>query len=253
MIGFDRKWQKPPVDFEKIDCNAVHVWRACFQSNSLSKRNFVESLSGEEIERAQRYIYESDRVRYIFAHGILRSILSFYVGCAPCQLVFEKTPNGKPYIIEQGFKNNIQFNMSHSEDLTLIAVTRGDAVGIDVEYMRRVSDALQLVDSVFSVVEQNFLNSLPPADFDEGFFACWTSKEAYVKGIGKGISHPLDKFSILFSNLGLEGSIKVHDESVSANCWEIIRFSPGPGYSAALAKEKSRNKLRYFEYCISEW
>ncbi len=133
--------------------------------------------------------------------------------------------------------------------MTLIAVTRGTAVGIDVEYIRRIPDALQIVNSIFSVDERKFLNSLPPADFEEGFFACWTSKEAFLKGIGKGLSYPLDKFSISFPSKESESLIYIHDDLGNAHCWKIIKLSPGPGYSGALAIEEPGSKPQFFEHC----
>lgn len=247
MTRLDRRWEASPVDY-RIDSNAVHVWRAYFEPTLVSNTNFVESLSTEEIERAQRFVRQSDRDRYIFAHGVLRSILGAYVGRAPCQLVIEAEHYYKPCLLSPSGDNDIQFNLSHSGDMSLIAVTRGTVVGIDVEHIREVPDALQIVNSVFSVDERRFFNSLPPADFEEAFFACWTSKEAFLKGIGKGLSYPLDQFSIIFSKGESDSVIYVHDDPAYAYCWKIIRLSPGPGYSAALAIEELRSEPKFFEY-----
>jgi 4'-phosphopantetheinyl transferase len=248
MRGLNVHWESSPAGY-RIDGNSVHVWRSYFQRTLVSNRKFEESLSKEEIEKAQRFIRQSDRDRYIFAHGLLRSILAAYVGCAPQQLVFESKQYYKPFLIGPGGSDDIQFNLSHSEDMTLIAVARRTAVGIDVEYMRRIPDAHEIVNRVFSVDEREFLNSLPPADFNRGFFACWTSKEAFLKGLGKGLSYPLDKFSVIFSNIESDGLIYVHDDPMKANRWKIIRLSPGPDYSGALAIEELRSEPEFFEYC----
>ena len=248
MTRLNRQWKSAPGEF-RIDRNTVHVWRAYLQPALASERKFVDSLSQGEIDRAKRFIRQSDRDRYIFAHGLLRSILGAYVGCEPQQLVFETKEYHKPFLVSPVGSNEIQFNLSHSKDMILIAVTGGTAVGIDVEHVRRVPDAPQIVNRFFSADERRFLNSLPPADFKEGFFDCWTSKEAFIKGIGKGLSYPLDKFSVIFSSEELDGMIYVHDGPVEAYGWKIIRLFPGPGYSGALAIEELRSDPKLFEYC----
>jgi len=247
MTGPKVQWKSSPVDYT-IDRNTVHVWRSYFQPALVSNRKFLEGLSEEEIGKARRFVRQSDQDRYIFAHALLRLILGAYVGCAPQQLIFETNQYGKPFLASPGTGNDIQFNLSHSEDMTLFAVARGAAVGIDVEYMRRVPDARQIVNRFFSVDERRFLNSLPAGDFNKSFFACWTSKEAYLKGIGKGLSYPLDEFSIIFPSGESEGLISVCDDPANAYCWNIIGLSPGPGYSGALAIEELRSEPEFFEY-----
>lgn len=228
----------------------VHVWRSYFQPGLLSDMQFSETLSSEEIDKARRFVRPLDRERYIFAHVQFRSILSAYVGCMPRQLIFKTNQYGKPFLVSPGGSNDILFNLSHSEDMTLFVVTRGNRVGIDVECMRKVPDAIQIVNSVFSVSERKFLNSLPPADFAEGFFAIWTSKEAFLKGIGMGLSYPLDKFSITFSKGEPDNLIHVHDDPANSDCWTIRRLSPGPGYTGALATEEVRSEPKFFQYYL---
>jgi len=248
MTGLKVQWKSSPVDYT-IDRNTVHIWRSHFQTAFVSNRKFLEGLSGEEIGKARRFVHQSDQNRYIFAHAMLRSILGAYVGCEPQQLIFETNQYGKPFLASPGDGNDIQFNLSHSEDMTLFAVTRGARVGIDVEYMRSVPDARQIVNRFFSVDERKFLNPLPLVDFNKSFFACWTSKEAYLKGIGKGLSYPLDKFSIIFPNRGSDGLICIQDDQVNAYSWKIIRLSPGPCYSGALAIEDIKSEPKFFQYC----
>ena len=250
MIRLNGQWKSTPEDY-RMDTNAVHVWRAYFELALVSNRKFVESISEEETERAQRFVRQSDRDRYVFAHGMLRSILGTYVGCAPQKLLFADNQYHKPFLEESANRNDLQFNLSHSEDLTLIAVSRGTAVGIDVERMRRIPDALQIVNRFFSLDERRYLNSLPPAEFEEGFFACWTAKEAFLKGIGKGLSHPLENFSIILSNGESVGLVNNGDDSVNAYSWKIVRLSPGPDYAGALAVEGLRSEVKYFEWCLS--
>ena len=101
-----------------------------FNQTLVSNREFLERISKEEIERARRFIRQSDRDRYIFSHGLLRSLLGAYVDCAPQQFVFETKQYHKPFLVSPDGSNDIRFNLSHSEDMVLIAVTRGAEVGL---------------------------------------------------------------------------------------------------------------------------
>ena len=215
----------------------------------MSKGQFAEGYRKMKSKGQRRFVRPLDRDRYIFAHALLRSILSAYVGCAPTQLIFKNNQYGKPLLESTGDSNNIQFNLSHSENLILFAVARGARVGIDVEYMRNVSDARQIVNRFFSGDERKFLNSLPPADFQKGFFACWSSKEAFLKGLGQGLSYPLDKFSITFSKGESVGFLQIYDDTANACSWKILSLTPGQGYSGALAIEKIGSEPKFFQYC----
>lgn len=248
MTCADPQWGLPPTDY-RIDRGTVHVWQAYFQQSIVSDRIFLEYLSQDETEKAQRFIHQSDRDRYVFSHGLLRSLLGTYVNCAPQQFVFETKQYHKPFLLSPDCNNDIRFNLSHSQNMVLIAVSRGVEVGVDVEYMRKIPDALQIVNSTFSVDERKFLNALCPGDFEEGFFTYWTSKEAFLKGIGKGLSYPLDKFSISFPSGKSEGSVHIHDDPDNTYCWKILKLSLGPGYSGALAIEGLGSRLQFFEYC----
>jgi len=246
MTSLAEQWGSLPLDYE-IDYNTVHVWCSRFQTSYISQKKFVGSLSAEEMVRARRFVRESDRDRYIFAHALFRSILGTYLGCSPQELVFGTNQYGKPFLVSPHGNNEIQFNLSHSRNMVLIAVARQIAVGIDVEYIRRVSDAHEIVDRFFSTHERRFLFSLSPTDFNEAFFACWTLKEAFAKGIGKGLSYPLDKLRVMFSN-GRAGEIVFCDPASDFPSWRMYPLSPGPGYSGALAVETPGSEPVFFEY-----
>lgn len=190
------QWESPPKEYG-VDRDAVHVWRAFYQPVLTFQKQLLEGLSDEEIDRAGRFVRQSDRDRYVFAHGTLRAILCDYAGCEPGQLVFENGLFGKPQLVGPAGSGDIQFNLSHSGDLTLVAVSRGPAVGVDVEFIREIPDASQIVERFFSVDERRHFASVARRDFVECFFAYWTSKEAFLKATGEGLTYPLDTFSVV--------------------------------------------------------
>src|SRR5438094_10495422 len=87
----------------------------------------------------------------------------------------------------------LRFNVSHSKSLGLYAVTRDRRVGVDIERIRPLPDLDEIAERVFSPEERLALRRLPPARRPEGFFNCWSRKEAYGKAIGYGLAPPLTR------------------------------------------------------------
>ena len=247
MAGIDENWELQPPD-GRPEGNSAHVWRGRFQPITQSEEELAKTLSEQEMQRAQRFVRQMDRDRYIFSHLLLRKILAAYLGCEPRGLEFNTARYGKPFVEFLSSRAEISFSLSHSMDMTLIAVAGGTEVGIDVEFIREIKDVREIVDRFFSTNERSFLNSIAPPDFNEAFFSYWTSKEAFIKGVGKGLSYPLDKFSVRFPDAGPLGWISIDDEHIATPRWNVIRILPWPNYSGALAMETPLIKPRFFEY-----
>jgi 4'-phosphopantetheinyl transferase len=244
-------WVSQLLDYN-IEHDGVHVWKSQFQADPAVMRQFTETLSREEIDRARRLVRGSDRDRYIFSHGLLRTILSSYLICDPRQLNFNTNQFGKPFLATPYAESEMRFNLSHSRDMTLIAVSCGIEVGIDIEYMRAIKDARQIANQSFSCHERQILNALPPAELEKTFYSIWVAKEAFLKGIGKGLSYPLDRFSILFSNTTNDGVVYISDGLTDAFPWNVLRLFPGDGYAAALATEVPESNLKFYEYFVCQ-
>lgn len=116
-----------------LTTHEVHVWCASLDDPT-DVRFYEAQLSPEERSRALRFKFPKDHDRFVVSHGILRQILSRYLQLTSRELELTATANGKPELAPMPQKRAVQFNMSHSRDLALFAVTRGREVGIDVEY-----------------------------------------------------------------------------------------------------------------------
>ena len=155
-------------------------------------------LSTEERERSSRFIFDKDREKYIIAHGILRVLLSNYLGKEPCNLELVRDKYQKLFISD----NFLKFNISHSQDIVVIAVSKNIDLGIDVEYINRKIGYEDIAAKYFSRYEYKKIMS---SEFDEGkqkelFFSYWVSKEAFIKLIGRGLHFPLNKFTVDIEN-----------------------------------------------------
>jgi len=191
----------------------VHVWRASLSEND--PKELGEVLSPAEWVRAQRFYFEGDRARFICGHGLLRTILGRYLDTAPRDLRFVEGVHGKPELT--GAASSLRFNLSHSDDLMLLAVTHARAVGIDLELMRENMPVETLADYYFEPEDAWRLRLLPAPQRVWKFYELWTSAEARLKADGAGIAHGL--------------------KVLEPDRWSLLKLTPAEGYAAALAVE----------------
>jgi len=211
----------------------VHVWLVSL--DQLHVRQLTQMLSEEELARANRFHFHRDKERFIVCRGVLRKILSSYSCVEPCRLRICYGPYGKPYL-EGGYeKDKLQFNLSHSRGLALYAFTRGSQIGVDLEYIRRMTDFHHIAARFFSQSENSALNTLPESQRQEAFFNCWTRKEAYIKAIGNGLMHPLNSFDVSLAPGEPARLLNVEGNPREASRWSLKSLNPAPGYIAALA------------------
>jgi 4'-phosphopantetheinyl transferase len=194
-------------------------------------------LSADERERAARLPIEAARKRFVVARGYARSLLGRMLERDPAALQFDcrcaacgGTDHGKPYVADTP---DVDFNVSHSADLVLVAAARGRAVGVDVEH-RRERTNVELVAQALSPSERAALVSLPPERRREAFFSTWTRKEAYLKGRGLGLAGGIDGWSVT-----PDGSVAPEGKGFQTGDarWRIESLDVREGYAAAVAAE----------------
>jgi len=184
------QWSRPPELLELPD-GQVHVWRASLDLDSGRLAELRTALAPGEIERANRYVFASDRLRYEAARGILRRLLSRYRNCPPAAFEIHTNPFGKPVV-----DGDIRFNLSHSGPLAVYVFARNADVGIDVERIRTDVDCFEIARRYFTDAEFAELEATAKEMQSEAFFRGWTRKEAYVKALGRGLSTSLTSFAI---------------------------------------------------------
>ena len=185
----------------------------------------------------ERFRFERDRRRYLVGRGLLRMLLGRYLGMTPHQVRFEYTVAGKPHLAPSQGERLLRFNLTHSGELLLIAVTDGRALGIDVEEVRNDIDVGEIAAHFFSPNEQRDLATLSGPRRIDAFFECWTRKEAYVKARGEGLSLPLDQFDVSLLPGESVRLIETRPDPAEARRWQLEALSVADGYKAALAVE----------------
>jgi 4'-phosphopantetheinyl transferase len=162
--------------------------------------------------------------RSLVSHVALRVVLGRLTHTTPEGLRFERrcghcgaAGHGKPYL---SGRSDLDFSLSHSGGLALIAVARGRRVGADVERVRPRTDVLAIARGSLSARERQTIECLRTDEARRAaFFRCWTRKEAYLKARG----------------VGLAGGLDTDPEEASG--WQIRTLPAPPGYVAAVAAE----------------
>jgi 4'-phosphopantetheinyl transferase len=247
MTNLDQKWSAPPVGL-RLPANDIHVWRASLEQPVTVIQNLQQTLTADEVTRANRLYFDIDRNRFIVAHGILRTILSRYLDIDPSQLRFSYNSYGKPALDLPPSEGKLNLNISHSHNLALYAFTYSRQIGIDVEYIRSNIDYELLAKHFFSPYENAMLQALPVALQQKAFFNCWTRKEAYIKARGKGLSIPLHLFDVSLRPDEPAKLLTNREDPQEMARWSLQELAPGPGYAGALAVEGSNWSLSYWQW-----
>lgn len=235
-------WSAPEADLLLTDLD-VHVWRA-FPDSECAQPHLLEALlSDEERARASRYVFPRDRDRFLSTRGILRSLLSRYLGRPPSAIEFAYEPAGKPALRPLSSDPRISFNVSHSGAMAVYAFSSCRDVGIDVEAVRFNNTNQGLAERFFSTAERAELLSLPVEKRNEAFFRYWTCKEAYVKARGVGLGIPLNSFDVSLAHGRPERL--AGDDSAR---WMLRSFRPAEGYVGAVVAEGKNWGLRFWNW-----
>ncbi len=180
-------------------------------------------LDAAERERAGRYRFARDRERFVARRAFLRRVLAGYLGIAPAAIRYRHAARSRPEIDPS---YGISFSTSHSDGLAIVAVARGRLVGVDLERLRPIPDALDLARSLFAPPEYEHVRNVPVDARCEVFLHLWTRKEAYVKALGVGMSLPFDRFDVLDHDA--DGQI-IEDSARGAR-FAVARLEGVPGY-----------------------
>lgn len=242
-----QEWRLPPAR-PRLARGDVHVWRADLSRLDARARELADVLSADELERAARFRFERDRLRFVLARAALKIILGLYLESKPDSVCFTHNSFGKPSVDAAGARGPLHFNASHSHELALYAFSAEQEVGVDVEHIRAEFASEEVAARFFSRREVEALRGVAPEQRPRAFFDCWARKEAYVKARGEGLSYPLDKFVV--SLAPRETAALLCDELAPEEPpeWFLAELRPAPDYAAALAVRSRGVKLKLFDW-----
>jgi len=221
----------------------VHIWRASLDCSESVLHRFEAALAADEKARAQRFVFQPDRNSYIAARGVLRELLGKYLHRGPSEIEFDYGAQGKPALRSGWSQSGLQFNVSHSHGMALFAFAAARQVGVDVEMVRADFAGEKIAERFFSPQEVRELRSLPAAVQDEGFFLCWTRKEAYIKARGEGLQIPLKSFHV-----SLTPTKPARLQADDSSRWSLRSLRLEGRYVGAVVGEGKGWKLRGLEW-----
>jgi 4'-phosphopantetheinyl transferase len=227
--------------------DGVHVWRGRTNWPAAEIDDLKLILSSDEQQRAAKFHFDADRRRFLVGRGMLRVLIGRCLGMPANRLTIACAAAGKPKVAA-GKGPTLEFNISHSGEVVLIAIARVRPVGIDVERMRTDIEIDQIASRFFSPKERADLSIVAADAQYEAFFACWTRKEAYIKACGVGLSLPLDQFDVAFLPGQQPRLLATRHDRAEAERWTLRDVDVGPGYKAALVVEGTGWSLKCFDW-----
>ncbi|MFK8031430.1 MAG: 4'-phosphopantetheinyl transferase superfamily protein [Gammaproteobacteria bacterium] len=230
-----------------LNNNTIEVYDFSLATEQAGYEQRLELLSPDEVERAERFKFNHHRMCWVSSRAALRSILAAHLEVQPHDLTFTLRDNGKPQLQSTSSarskkpdagktKNDrLHFNLSHSHERGLIALSKNLEVGCDVEHVKPITDWAAITRRFFSQVEQQELFAVDLSLRPLAFFLGWTRKEAIIKATGEGLRAKLDAFDVTLTPEEEALVLEYRDESqVDAN-WHLRHFDPHPNYVAAVA------------------
>lgn len=244
----------PPTVWRKIseippgDSSEIHVWRINLILPPAEIARLLNILSDDEKKLAAQFHFAHNQRRFVVRRGVLRQLLSAQLGLRPEEIKIISANFQKPKIVAAQNPGGLQCSASHSGDWALIALAQNCEVGVDVEQHRLLPDAADLVKNFFSDWEIAEFARLSEPARTEGFFNCWTRKEAFVKALGLGLRYPLKQFSVTLTPGQPAALLEVADDSAARKKWRMTSLDVAPAHSAALVFETGLSTVRCFDW-----
>lgn len=226
---------------ESIGPDIIDVWSWSLDAPLIEFDASTTLLSLDERARADRFIHDRHRLRFVAARSGMRLILGRYLGLPPQAIRFTYGDHGKPSVSACGTLP-IHFNLSHSADLAVLAVSDRYELGIDIEEIRFLKE--DVARRFFSRKEYETLRSLPAECYLDGFYRCWTRKEAFIKAHGAGLSLPLDSFDVTVDGSAEPRLERLEGEPDAPANWIVLELATPINFAGAIVASTGGRRLR---------
>ncbi len=199
----------------------VDIWHGNILPNDnrwdiLSEHEYWIFLNDEERQRALKFARLDLQKKFVKTRGVLRQILASYLDLKPQKIIIKTAKYGKPYLTN----GTLNFNLSHTGNQFVIAVSNTGDVGIDIEHYKDRKSISGLVKKCFSKVERDYWNDLSEQQKNIMFYRFWVRKESFVKAVGRGIALGLDQ--CIINPEEQDYFLEIPSEYGQASSWRII-------------------------------
>ena len=232
-----REYQHGSHNDSRIISDQAQVWTVNLKENVAAVVELRKLLSMDEIARADKFRFESGRNEFTITRGVLRTLLGVALTVPPQELSFSYSSHGKPLLAGE-FEGTIELNVSHSDGMAVVSFARNHRLGVDVEKVRLDFEHRRIAERFFSENERKQLRGFAASEIPYAFFRCWTRKEAFIKAIGEGLSHPLSQFDVDLHSGQVARLLNTRPDPAEASRWTLFDIPVPAGYVAALAMEE---------------
>lgn len=244
---FHKSLWKPPSARLSLVGEELHVWRVALDLDVSLIEQLDRHLESDEKKRTQKYYFERDRNNFRVARAVLRDIISRYLGGLPGEIRFSYNDYGKPSIDAEMKASHLHFNLSHSGNQAIYIFANGCEVGIDLELINSDFDCLDIAENFSSAAEIEIITGLPIEKQRKAFYKFWTCKESFIKLLGRGLSYPLNRFTIPLTPFGIR-----HQASAAINsaegCIFLREMQTEPDYVAAIAVKRPVSTIQHWNW-----
>lgn len=233
-------WQSFPNDII-LSRDKVIVWQIPLNILTQEQISYWRILSADEKERANKFMFVKDKIRYIAGRGVLRILLGRYLDIPAKEVQILYEAKGKPFV-----DSELEFNLSNTQDMAVAAFNWSNIIGVDIEYAQKEIEFSKIAKRFFSPEESKLVINAKPEAQAQYFYNCWTRKEAFIKALGDGLSFPLDQF-VVNCQPDVKARLlatKWNEEEVKL--WMLEAFEIGEEFIGALAAKSPEMKVSYF-------
>lgn len=215
-----------------INNGVVHLWYFDLDEHTDMTAHCKNWLSPDEIERCKKYVFEIHKTRFAQRRGLLKMVLSVYLQNSAQQLGFSYNEAGKPYLDKKKFNKHIFFNLSHSDNHMLLAITHDNPVGVDIEKIKRDIEVDTLSELIMSENEYRCYHCSDLPTKIDIFYRLWSRKESVVKALGTGLLYPIQ--DIQFARLDHGKNIVTLRANRQMSNWHVYDLDLGTHLSSAV-------------------
>jgi 4'-phosphopantetheinyl transferase len=222
----------------RLEPNTIHLWGIELDGSRGCQERCTSWLDEVEGRRAARFVRAEDRERFVFAHGGIRAVLSRYLGISPDLVGFDRGESGKPMLAKELCDPSaIKFNLSHAHGRALVAVSRTQNVGIDLERVRLDVPVENLSRRFFTQSEHTTIMQSAPDQRAALFFRYWVAKEALLKAQGIGLQG-LSDCEIILEEDGVDTEVRARLGSQFPKTLRVRLLPCETGWAAAVAAQR---------------
>ena len=221
-----------------MDSHEILIWYIEPESikDSAQLSRFFQWLSPEERAQHGRFRFEKHRHTYLISHALVRQALSLITQIEPEKFSFKTNAYGKPFVAAPAQQQTVHFNLSHTEGLAAVAISRRTELGVDVENIHRQDMTQALAEQFFAPEECLAVAQAREHERSAKMLEFWTLKESYIKAVGMGLSIALDSFAFKLATATQAARLLRLDAQVDTlEAWRFWQGQPTENHLMALA------------------